>query len=292
MKFSDVSGLKEFLRQTVSGYCDLREIYTGGSSYNFKLTTKSGDYLLKLTDKAEKYHKLKAVCSALYDIQCPIEQKFDQYYLLIMPYIEGKSLRYGVVNADLMHRLADAFRRLAQSDLPAQYILPQQSLAQLYQQVENIIARSDNRMERFVLEFLMNKMQKDRSDFKPVKQIIHGDFSANNIMVDQTGMPHILDFEAVRYGSSVEDVAFLMLQLSGFRGMLGSLRKFMFLKKLVEAEHAYTREEWIYGVQFVYLNRICRRYGGQKKHTKQRNIRKNICFLLSILEYVRLRRVL
>ena len=92
----------------------------------------------------------------------------------------------------------------------------------------------------------------------------------------------------VRHGYATEDWAMLMLQLSGFSKLLGNRR---YLKKLYEQMQniCADNEQWLYGVQLYYMERLRRRLTDvRKKH----NLRKNLCFLFSLMRYFAVARLI
>ena len=116
-------------------------------------------------------------------------------------------------------------------------------------------------------------------------QTIHGDLTANNILVDSKLNPHLIDWDAVRYGYPSEDLASLILQLSGFRMPFGRISRF---KKLFSRMNKYAQlstEEWLYGVQAFYLNLLQRRLS----NTHKQSFHKRLSLLLIASGYFRVR---
>ncbi|MBP5353435.1 MAG: aminoglycoside phosphotransferase family protein [Alphaproteobacteria bacterium] len=292
MKFTGYETLENFVRENLFSDCiEMQEIYTGGSSFNFKVKTGTGEYLLKLTGNEMEYRKLSLFVPLFYPLYPLKQQKFHEYYLMAMPFIHGRSLRYGDVNAKLMAQLAQSYRHLEDIASNPEYILPQQHLKTLFENAETLVKQEKGVLGWFLRRF-MTGIKRHTVDIDNKNQVIHGDLSVNNILVDQNGQPYILDFESVRYGKSVEDVAALMLQLSGFRGLTGCLYKFAHLRKMVDNEHRFSPQEWLYGVQFFYLKRLCRRCRQTGKNSKKQNFRKSICFMMSLMRYFQIEKYL
>lgn len=288
MKFSYSNILYEFIKEKYQeNFISLEEIYDGGSSYNFHLKTKQGDYFLKIITKSEekRIEKTLHLWQCFYDM--PIA-KLDElktkdviYSIITMPYIDGYKLSAKQLTPDLYLRLQKTYQHMFSQQVSKKYIHPQQNLQEIKLKIDSILHREKKPDYKLIDVLFWRRFSQRLITLPLTEQVIHGDFSLKNILVDKTGQPHIMDFELVRFGYATEDWAMLLLQLASFsklRGNMRLLRKIYTLMQNIDAD----KKQWLYGVQMYYLERLRRRLTDtRKKH----NLRKNLCFLCSLMRY-------
>jgi len=292
MKFPQTTELYKFLQEKniFPELQELREICKGGSSYNFLVRTAAVDYLLKLVPlkREEEYNRLISVLIQFNFVYVIKENVFSSYRMLALPYIHGHGLRYKDCTPKFVSNLCEEHDKLQKINLDTTYILPQQNSKQLSEELESLFFGNNKPMIRLIHKYFWLRFKAQLVNFGKTKEIIHGDFTANNIFVDEQQNAHILDVASLRYGYAGEDFAYLFLQLSGFRGLFGSIKRFLNLQREREAfgQKRIKPEQWFYGVQMFYLNNLRRHLRNKKKQT----LRKEFCLFVSLMSYFRLKK--
>ena len=292
MKFAKRKELSEFLRkkQIFPQILSIKEICVGGSSYNFCIKTAQGDFFLKLISAERErgiFLHLKEVLPQL-DFLYPLPQeKFAEYYLLAMPYVAGHKLKYKDCTPELFAKLSAEYVKFQACGLAAEFIRPQQNMLKMIAKISECLQNDGSLAGRLLNRYFWQKIKPELICLESSAKFIHGDLTANNILVDESGTPHLLDFEQIRYGYGIEDVCYLFLQLCGFRGLWGRIGRFAKLQKMLQPllQNELTQEYWLYGVQLFYLNHLYRRLINSKKHS---SFRKEMCLLWSLRHYFRI----
>ncbi len=291
MKFAKSKELSEFLRkkQIFPQILSIKEICVGGSSYNFCIKTAQGDFFLKLISVNSKniYYKLKIILQQFDFLRKLPYEKFDEYYLLAMPYVAGHKLKYKDCTPELFAKLQAEYAKFQACGLAAEFIRPQQNMPKMIAKISECLQNDGSLAGRLLNKYFWQKIKPELICLESSTKFIHGDLTANNILVDESKTPHLLDFEQIRYGYGIEDVCYLFLQLSGFRGLWGRIGRFAKLQKMLQPllQNELTQEYWLYGVQLFYLNHLYRRLINSKKHG---SFRKEMCLLWSLRQYFRL----
>ena len=185
-------------------------------------------------------------------------------------------------------QLQSTYQEMMAQSVPEKYVFPQQTLQDLKIKIDDTLRHSKGFAYKLI-DILFWRQFRQRLVTLPAKtQVIHGDFTLKNILVDKTGKPHIMDFELVRFGYVTEDWAMLLLQLANFNKLWGNmarLKKDYALMQNLGADN----QQWLHGVQMFYLERLRRRLTDvRKKH----NLRKNLCFLCSLMRYFAVERLI
>ena len=295
MKFSYFNKLLDFIKEKHhNNFISLEEIYDGGSSYNFCLKTKEDKYFLKLIPQSDeqRIEKTLQLLKCFYGAQIahPDELKTADaaYCIMAMPYIDGHKLTAKQFTPSLYLQLQNTYQEMMAQSVPEKYVFPQQTLQDLKIKIDDTLRHSKGFAYKLI-DILFWRQFRQRLVTLPAKtQVIHGDFTLKNILVDKTGKPHIMDFELVRFGYVTEDWAMLLLQLANFNKLWGNmarLKKDYALMQNLGADN----QQWLHGVQMFYLERLRRRLTDvRKKH----NLRKNLCFLCSLMRYFAVERLI
>ena len=295
MKFTQNQKLADFLRkkQFFPQILSIKEICLGGSSYNFCVKTIKGEFFLKLISakQVEIYRLLKKILSQFEFLYLLPEEKFADFYLLAMPYVVGRKLKYKDCSPELFAKLQAEYAKFQNCSLAAEFIKPQQDMPKIIAKISACLQHDNSVAGRLLNKYFWRKIKPELVCLDGSTKFIHGDLTVNNILVDKDGIPYLLDFEQVRYGYEIEDVCYLFLQLSGFRGLWGRIGRFSRLRKMIEPlmQNEISAEYWLYGVQLFYLNHLYRRLVNPKKHS---SFRKEMCLLWSLRQYFRLSRYL
>ncbi|MBR6411793.1 MAG: aminoglycoside phosphotransferase family protein [Alphaproteobacteria bacterium] len=287
MKFSNYTKLQEFVKKELFplSYQDMHEIYTGGSSYNFCVITSGGRYLLKLLQNEDMFLKIKSLNKINGTLHKIATEDFLNYKLVLMTYFDGHRIHYKDFSEPVIRNFWKEYQSVNHFKLNKRLIGDQQDNMSQYNTVEQLLKKARWNIFGYCYDKILKIIKDDLICLSLPRQIIHGDLTANNILVARGENPHIIDWGSVRYGYACEDLASLILQLAGFRTPVGRISRF---KKLFSSINKYAQlssEEWFYGIQAFYLNLLKRRLSNAKKQT----FRKNFSLLLVVLGYLRVR---
>lgn len=293
MKFDRSEKLCDFLQknQIFPHMTSIKEIYAGGSSYNFYVETHENKFFLKLLVSQKSYLQIKSILTQLNFIY-PLEQEnFDEFYLLAMPFVNGHKLRYSDCTPELFEKLKKSYSQMQSCVLSKDFIKAQQNMPEMIKQITSYLKNDKSFSGKMIDKYFWRPILSELVCLEPSNAFIHGDLTRNNILIDEKAQTFIVDFEQIRYGYEIEDICYLFLQLCGFRGLFGNLQHFQKLRQMSLSlfDEPVSQRYWLYGVQMFYLNHLCRRLTNKQKHS---NLRKEMCFLWSLRQYFRLSRYL
>jgi len=166
--------------------------------------------------------------------------------------------------------------------LDERFIAPMQDIQRLRSEVGQKFQNQKDMLGRFMYRKIWKPLQAGFCYLPAVNTVIHGDFTANNIMVSAKGELHILDWENLRHGYMAEDFAYITLELAGFRGLYGSRSRLKTLCTGFSEKMHISRQEWLYGMQMFYLNLLARRFNNKAKQSW----RKRLCLYICLLSYL------
>lgn len=288
MKFDDLNDLEQFIikNRIFADYESIKEIEVGGASYNFCVQTKSECYFLKLLPNNERFQKAQALCKMLKIFHPTKYEDFKQYKMLVMSYFDGRKVYYDDCNPVFLTKLCLQYKEVLKRRLDTQFIAPQFDMKQLCSEIKDLLEKRNGLIFRTLYKNLWNKILSDIVTLQKTQNIIHGDFTANNLMITKNNAPIILDWEGIRYGYSTEDWCGLILELAGFRGFFGSSRRLKELCNMINSQFHFSSKEWKYGFQMFYINLLLRRLNNDKKQSW----RKQLCLYICLLGYFRVQK--
>lgn len=291
MKFECATELKSFIKQhnLFAGFTDMNEIYSGGSSYNFCVETTNKKYLLKLINDEKRFTHLKNILQNLGILYPLSQQSFNNFFMLALPYYDGRKINSHDIDAKMIENFYAEYEKLQNALQYSDDVLEAQKLIDLVNETDKLFAANNDFCLAVIRKLFWQRFKAQLMDEPAQKSVLHGDLTINNILL-KNGKIFLLDYEAVRYGAPTEDVAGLLLQLSGFRSLYGNLREFIRLYGLFNAHHSYSESEWLYGVQMFYVNLLLRRLRNPDK--KRRGWRKRLCLLMILCGYWRIKNFL
>ena len=290
MKFDKIKEIENFIieNEIFENITYIREIYEGGSTYNFYVRTNINEYILKLipNEKFDMYNRLVYILSTM-NLFVPIKiDSFDNYKMLVITFINGRKLRYKNITDTLVKKLFMQYKKMQSCKIDKQYIRSQYISVDMAQDIQNKFDEDKSFIAGLINKYFFTKF-KEQLYVKPKTNIfIHGDFTANNILIGKDNNPNLIDFDCLRFGYEIEDFAGLVLQLSGFRGLIGNIKYFKKLYNLINKNSIYSKDDWIYGIQHFYLRSLRRWVHNSNK--KKKTIRKGLCFFISLMGYFRL----
>ncbi|MBQ9035536.1 MAG: aminoglycoside phosphotransferase family protein [Alphaproteobacteria bacterium] len=288
MKFSHYNDLFNYLKDKNKDInIRLEEIYDGGSSYNFRLHTTKNDYFLKLIEKSSQARiaKTMAVLPLFYS---PKQLQLDEFTvrnitfnIIFMPYIDGHKLTAKQFTPQKIIDLQIMYKKLNNLKILDKYIYPQFNIIQMKNDIDELLKNSSDITYKMIDYLFWRKFKRQIIALPPSTQIIHGDLTMKNILLDSSNCLHLVDFELLRRGYITEDWAMLMLQLSGFSKLWGSVKQLKNFYKQMQCVCSDS-QQWLYGIQIYYMERLRRRLTDKRK---KHNLRKNLCFLCSMMRY-------
>ena len=293
MKYERTKELENFIKDNklFNNFKSLREIYTGGSSYNFCVQTTDAIYLLKIIRNPERYNRVQLVLKALGILkELPVNDFAETEKLLVIPYIHGQRIALRDITPKALTQLHEQYKCMQSLDTAAVKVLPQFDVADTVRELDDWLTDEKGLMYRLINKYFWQKIKKELIIMPAVHTLIHGDMTANNILIDGDGKPHLLDFDQIRFGYPTEDFMGLFLQIAGFRGLYGSLNKLKRMLGIADISSMYTSREILYGVQCFYLRLLLRRT--RMRAAKKENARKTLCLLVCLLGYFRVRELL
>lgn len=293
MKFQHTQEFYQFLQEAenIGQIDEFREICRGGSSYNFYLKNDSGEFFIKLLpdypNQDFHFQKLKKIWQVSgYDF--PLKQEnFKEYKILMLPFFRGKKISYRDCSPEVLSRIIEAYNKLLKGSLPSECILEPLNFEKMYAEIEQMIEDNSIWMNHIFKRFFWQKFKKDLKALPKNYQVIHGDFTVNNILIDKQKNIHLIDFECLRYGYDFEDWGNLFLQLSGYRGYLGSFKHLTNLLDMWKKVNPQTPEldkKILQGIQMFYFKMLHHRLTNPKK----RSLRKDFNMLVNLCRYFRL----
>lgn len=290
MKFAYTKDLEQFIRDNhlFPDLVKFTEICVGGASYNFDIETAGGRYFLKLLEeKGKNFEKIKYLCNH-FNLLYPTDiEQFMNYKIIVMSYIKGKKMRRNC-SAELIHNLCLEYQKMQACQLKPEFIFPPKDIMQLKSEISAMLEKQTSFIYRFIAQIVWPQMTQSLTVPAVRNSLIHGDFTANNVLVADNDRPYILDWEQLRYGNGAEDWAGLILELSGFRGLCGSAKTFKRLFNEIARHLSYSAEEWQHGVHMFYFSWLRRKL----ENIRKQSLRKQICALICLLGYFRVIKIL
>lgn len=292
MKYERTKELEKFIKDNklFNDFKSLDEIYIGGSSFNFCVQTADATYLLKVIRNVERYNRLKLALQALGILkELPVSDFAGTEKLLVIPYIQGQRIALKDITVKSFAQLKEQYKCMQSLDATAIKVLPQFDVADTVRELDDWLINEKGLMYRLINKYFWQKIKKELIIMPTVQILIHGDMTANNILVDAEGKPHLLDFDQIRFGYPIEDFMGLFLQIAGFRGLYGSFKRLQKMTEIADIYATYSPNEILYGVQSFYLRLLLRRI--RNRSAKKENTRKTLCLLICLLGYFRARKV-
>jgi serine/threonine protein kinase len=225
------------------------------------------------------------------------EEKFGDYYLLAMRFFVGHKPKYADFDSQLFAQIKELYANMQKigNKTDIKVLSSQNNNIEKYVNAINnaFFDKSNNFVIRIINKLFWQRFKKDILHIAAGQEVIHGDLTVNNLLLNESGKIYLLDYGNLQYGYPLEDFVGLIMQLSGFSGIVGRCRHFIKLKKaLQEAEIPLADEAqmWLYAVQMFYLKKLQRRFNGVR--AKRNSLRKNLCLLLCLLQYFKLAKIL
>ena len=162
MKFAQSQELADFLRkeQIFPQILSVKEICVGGSSYNFCIKTTKGEFFLKLISakRVEIYRLLKKILSQ-FEFLYPLRlEKFADFYLLAMPYVIGRKLKYKDCSPELFAKLQAEYGKFQACDVAKEYIRPQQNMPKMIEKISECLQKDTSLAGRLLGKYFWQKM--------------------------------------------------------------------------------------------------------------------------------------
>jgi Ser/Thr protein kinase RdoA (MazF antagonist) len=273
---------------------EFRELTRGGSSFNFRVRTDDGAYVVKLIPK-ERYEtvlKLKSILRILKNnpsfltadlIETPVEAEvYEDFLILVITYIDGTRITPAALNATLLLSVIanyKAFERIDFSKENALFpILTPKDLYLQNQKAADNLKINASLYQRQVLQKIdrLNTLFYRLSPSLPCPTtVIHGDAGLDNMQLDRQSNTVFFDFERMRYGYPAEDAAELLCSALLERSFFFPRKRFRELAAVIQSEANFSFSEWQYALNMHFLNALGRRLRSGKLF---RSLRKDWLF--------------
>lgn len=256
----------------------IHSLNRGGTSKNYRLVLKDCSYLLKVFPhndhsilRAERLLSIDRFLSQSPSIETPhfLENKFftfENHIFLLANFIEGKHISLSNLSIDTLSSFVQSEQNLA-SQAPKkdtflyQIIKPEELFFKAQARIEEL-KKQKYSFFGFIAPFVSSHLKKIYTQTKipfsdPV--IIHADTKPDNFILRDNRLV-MLDFEMIRLGYTVEDLAQFVLSLVLQRSVWcwnkkAFSRYFSFFTKAFNLK----KEDWIYGVNMYFLRLMNRR---------------------------------
>lgn len=296
----NLNKLKYFLEKEVlyKDIVSLKNLNQGGSSTNLVCDTEYDKFFIKvLPDNRTRANKLLKILDSLKNIPeiytahlIDFNQKqyfeFENNIILIMEFIKGRKIKYKELNNDFLDRFYNSYQHVNKLKLDD---LPQRIPQEIYATNKALIKELKKNNTGYIKNVILNRIEKlnenlnSNISFKNKPVIIHGDVSLNNAIEDINKNIALLDFELIRYGYPVEDMAELLLSSLLQHCIFIIPKKHMEqLIKHINKIFNFTHEQWLYGINLYFLNLVYKRLKSKKLFN---SMRKSILFTLNIKKY-------
>lgn len=230
-----IHNLKAYLRQQIfkSEIVKFGAIGKGGSSDNFLCQTKELCCIVKLLPKNSeaRAQRLCRILKALKQnpdfLTAPLvavnEQDcfmFEERTGLCLAYAAGQKIKDAWLSPKRLETIIANYRQFQKINFDTELVQPFISpLEQHAKNAEHLVKLAESH-KNFIkiktlnqIKFYNDMIAEDLRNIPEVgiSKVIHGDFSLNNIILNNDDKAVVLDFEALRYGYAVEDMMFLVL---------------------------------------------------------------------------------
>ena len=258
-------------------------LHRGGTSNNYRIETKQGSFVLKvfpLSDYTTKRAEhLLLIDRFLLNIGLKETPHFitDQFYIyenhifLISYFIKGEHLSLSKLSYQALLSFEKNEQLLAvQNPFNASFlkplIKPDDLLKEISKSIEKLKLQKYS-FFRFIepkISFYLKEIYSQTPVLSQEPVIIHADTKPDNFIL-KNGNLIMLDFEMMRLGYTVEDLAqfalSLVLQHSVWRY---NKKLFSFIFKYFTQTFHLKKEDWVYGVNMYFLRLLNRRLYSSK----------------------------
>ena len=182
--------------------------------------------------------------------------------MLVQKFISGKELSARELDERRIDILSNRYKDFLKKSIKLKALSREQITPEIYfnecmEKLEKITNKAFSKnIKQKVLQIFQNIPQ-----LKSQTQIIHGDFSVNNFLYDEkTETLTLVDFESLRKGYVIEDIAKLVLNAL-LKHSVFFLPKEKLKKMMMQINHNFhfSKEEWLYGVKMYYLQSVLQR---------------------------------
>ena len=182
--------------------------------------------------------------------------------MLVQKFISGKELSARELDERRIDILSNRYKDFLKKSIKLKALNREQITPEIYfnecmEKLEKMTNKAFSKnIKQKVLQIFQNIPQ-----LKSQTQIIHGDFSVNNFLYDEkTETLTLVDFESLRKGYVIEDIAKLVLNAL-LKHSVFFLPKEKLKKMMMQFNHNFhfSKEEWLYGVKMYYLQSVLQR---------------------------------
>ena len=256
---------------------------TGSCSVNYYVKNEDGEFLVKLKKDPIR---IKLLSDNLKDISgkpfCPTllfeKKSFCGYHVFVLKWISGKSYFLEKLPRKTLKQIINAYLSflalINKSKDKEKNRMPKKDALEFYEKVQR---------PYFFMKSELAAIKQDLS-YRPAFQIIHGDFHFKNIIIKDGEFQSFIDFENFRLGIPTQDLIRLLLTNAEQHRFFRTGYTIDLLKFFIQ-ETPFTKQDWLYGLDFFILEKYIRRL-------KKRNVLQWIKLYYCTLLYHKLRVVI
>ncbi len=263
----------------------IKKVNAGASSENYICVCTQDQFFIKVFPQKDKAHaeRLFKILKEFDLIPHPFLQTpyilLGTEIMLVQKFLSGKELSARELNETRIDLLSIRYKYFLKKsiklkNLSREQITPEKYFKECMEVLEKSTGKTFNqKIKKRVLQIFQNVPQ-----LKSQTQIIHGDFSVNNFLYDEkTDTLTLVDFESLRKGYVIEDIAKLVLNAL-LKHSVFFLPKGKLTKMIARFNHNFhfSKEEWLYGIKMYYMQSVLQRLGLKKF---QNSWRKKLIYL-------------
>ena len=279
-----IHNLKAYLRQQIfkSEIVKFGAIGKGGSSDNFLCQTNELSCIVKLLPKNSEA-RAQRLCRILKTLKqnpdfltAPLiavnEQDcfmFEERTGLCLAYAAGQKIRDAWLSPKRLETIIANYRQFQKINFDTELVQPFISPAEQHAKNAEHLVKLAESHKNFIkiktlnqIKFYNDMIAEDLRNIPGVgiSKVIHGDFSLNNIILNNDDKAVVLDFEALRYGYAVEDMMFLVLSTVLPHSVFSLPEKQLTTLLLhLKNKERFTRQELLYGAGRYFQTLTARR---------------------------------
>lgn len=279
-----IHNLKAYLQQQIfkSEIVKFGAIGKGGSSDNFLCQTNELSCIVKLLPKNSEA-RAQRLCRILKTLKqnpdfltAPLiainEQDcfmFEERTGLCLAYAAGQKIRDAWLSPKRLETIIANYRQFQKINFDTELVQPFISPAEQHaKNVEHLVKLAESH-KNFIkiktlnqIKFYNDLISENLQDIpeEGMLRTIHGDFSLNNIILNNDDKAVVLDFEALRYGYAVEDMMFLVLSTVLPHSVFSLPEKQLTTLLLhLKNKEGFTGQELLYGAGRYFQTLLSRR---------------------------------
>jgi len=217
--------VSKLLPKELGAIADLKPIQEGEESQAFSFVHQSKPYILRINPKIEGFKKDQYACDNFRSNRLPVPKVVklgyfdDDHAFCISELIEGITLQDAKPEqiTELLQPLTDVWTAINETNISGtvgygefdesangKYKMWQDFILSVLDYNWNKVA---NLIDRTLVENIKVELKRLASSCPSERRLVHGDFGANNVIVEDRQIKSIIDWENALYGDPLYDIA-------------------------------------------------------------------------------------